>query len=202
MPLLYHNGTLSICSDVIAFIKWYAISTRVKGVHFTSDDEEASLEYFYSIGLGHAKRGKPRDAIFYFNMVLAVNPTHLNALINKANALGKIGRYNEAISFYDMALNLKPNHVICLLNKGLALHYLQRYDEAITCYDKILSQEPEHASTLYHKACSKTLQKNTEEALVLLERAIVLEPEFAIKASGDKDFDILRSDDRFKALIT
>jgi len=188
--------------DAAAFIKWDTIRTRVKGIHFSSDDEEINLEYFYSIGLGHAKRGKPRDAIFYFDKVLAVNPTHLNALINKGNALGKIGRYNDAISSYDTVLRLKSNHVICLLNKGLALHYLQRYDEAITCYDKILSLEPEHTGALYHKACSKSLQKNAEEALALLERAVVLDPECGIKASGDKDFDILRDDHRFKALVT
>ncbi|NHI02468.1 hypothetical protein DYY67_0507 [Candidatus Nitrosotalea sp. TS] len=36
----------------------------MKGIRFTSDDEEASLEYFYSIGLGHAKRGNPRMPYF------------------------------------------------------------------------------------------------------------------------------------------
>ena len=79
----------------------------MKGIHFFSDDEEVNLEYFYNIGLGHAKRGKPRDAIFYFDKVLAVNPAHLNALINKGNALGKMGRYNDSISSYDVDFETK-----------------------------------------------------------------------------------------------
>ncbi|MDE1726600.1 MAG: tetratricopeptide repeat protein [Thaumarchaeota archaeon] len=174
----------------------------MKGIHFSTDDEEASLEYLYNIGLGHAKRGKPRDAIFYFDKVLTVNPAHLNALTNKGNALGKIGKYNEAISAYDAVLKILPNHTACLLNKGLALHYLQRYDEAVSCYDKILSQLQDQPNALYHKACSKSLQKDTEGALILLERAIVLDPQYGAKASGDKDFDILRNDDRFKALVS
>ncbi len=178
------------------------IHSVLKGIHFSSDDEEISLEYIYNIGLGHAKRGKPKDAIFYFDKVLKVEPTHVNALLNKGNALGKLGKYKEAIMSYDMALNTNPSHPLGLLNKGLALHYLQKYDEAVTCYDKILPPQSESANVLYHKACSKTLQKNIAESLQLLERAIVLDPEYANKASKDKDFDILRDDDRFKALVT
>ncbi|WP_166389901.1 TPR end-of-group domain-containing protein [Candidatus Nitrosotalea sp. TS] len=52
------------------------------------------------------------------------------------------------------------------------------------------------------KPAANHSRKISEEALVFLEHAIVLDPEYAIKASGDKDFDILRDDDRFKALVT
>ena len=172
------------------------------GISFSSDDEGINLEYIYKIGLGHAKRGKPKDAIFYFDKVLMVDPTHLNALLNKGNALGKLGKYEDAIKVYDRALKKSPSHPVCLLNKGLALHYLQRYDEAVTCYDKIQPPQSESASVPYHKACSRARQKNISEALKLLERAIVLDSEYANKASKDKDFDILCNDDRFKALVT
>lgn len=174
----------------------------MSGIRFSSDDEEINLEYIYNIGLGHAKRGKPKDAIFYFDKVLMVEPTHVNALLNKGNALGKLGKYEDAITVYDRLLKRNPSHPVCLLNKGLALHYLQRYDEAITCYNKIPPPQSENPSVLYHKACSRALQKNITESLKLLERAIVLDPEYANKASKDKDFDIFRNDDRFKALVT
>ncbi len=173
----------------------------MKGISFSSDDEDASLEYLYTIGLGHAKRGKPKDAIFYFDRVLMVEPTHINALFNKGNALGKLGRYEEAIQVYDSVLKERPNHIASLLNTGLALHYLQKYEEAIFCYDNILAQEPQNANVLYHKACSKALQKDAKDSLALLERAIVLDPGYAVKASKDKDFGILRDDERFKALV-
>jgi tetratricopeptide (TPR) repeat protein len=171
-------------------------------VDFSSDDQELTLEYLYTIGLGHAKRGKPMDAIFYFDKVLLVDPNHVNALINKGNALGKLGKYADAISVYNAALKIKPNHPICLLNKGLALHYLRRHDEAIDCYDKILSQEPDNADALYQKACTKSLQNKVEESLSILEHAVKLDSQFAAKASGDKDFDPLRNDARFKALTS
>ena len=169
-------------------------------IKFSSDDE-INLEYLYDIGMSHAKRGKPRDAIFYFDKVLSVEPNHVDALANKGNALGKLGKYEVAVTTYDTALKIKPDHVVCLLNKGLSLHYLKRYEEAITCYDKILSQNPNNANALYHKACTRSLQRDANTALELLERAIRIDSEFASKASGDKDFDTIRNDTRFKALI-
>lgn len=181
------------------FFKNYQLSGFI---NFSSDDEDVNLEYLYNIGLSHAKRGSPRDAIFYFDKVLEVEPNHVNALANKGNALGKLGKYDQAITCYDIILKDKPEHTTSLLNKGLALHYLGRYEQAITCYDKILSRTPDNASTLYHKACTKSLQKYTDQSLALLEKAILLDGEFAKKASMDKDFDIMRDDPRFKSLTT
>ena len=169
-------------------------------IKFSSDDDEINLEHFYNIGLSHAKHGKPRDAIFYFDKVLSVEPNHINSLVNKGNALGKLGKFDAAIISYDSVLKIKPNHIICLLNKGLALHYLARYDDAISCYDKILSQEPSNANALYHKACTKSLQRDFSTTLELLEQAIRIDSQFAIKAYGDKDFDSIRDDTRFKSL--
>ena len=169
--------------------------------HFSSDDQEINLEYIYNIGVGHAKRGKPRDAIFYFDKVLKVEPNHIRALIGKGNALGKLGKYEDAISSYDIALKIQPTNIIGLLNKGLALHYLKRYNEAINCYDTVLSQDPDHALTLYQKASSKSLQNKIEEAITLLEQAIISDSQFAEKASHDKDFEPLKNNEKFKSLV-
>ncbi len=167
-----------------------------------SSDEELNLEYLYKIGLSHAKRGNVRDAIFYFDKVLSVEPEHVNALVYRGNALGKLGKYNDSLTCYNKVLKINPNHQMSLINKGLALHYLKKYDEAISCYDKILEKDPQNANALYHKSCSKSLQGNSEEALILLEQAIVIDSEYGIKAARDLDFESLRADQRFKALTS
>lgn len=139
---------------------------------------------------------------FFFDKVLDVEPDHANALAHKGNALGKLGKYDQAISCYDTVLKIKPDYTTCIINKGLALHYLGRYDQALSCYDRILEKTPDNPSVLYHKACTKSLQNDTEQALALLEKAIILDSEYAVKASQDKDFDILLNDSRFKALTS
>lgn len=195
----FDTCTISICLRVYFMVR--SILHMAGFVEF-SDDEDQNLESIFKIGLHHAKRGKPRDAIFYFDRVLSVEPEHLNALIYKGNALGKLGKYEEAISIYDKALTIKPDHVTCLLNKGLAFHYLKKYKEAISCYDMILSQTPEDAGALYHKACSKTLEDKKDEAIQLLEKAIMIDSQYVEKASGDMDFTRLRTDTRFQSLIS
>ena len=169
-------------------------------INFSEDDADANLEYLYSIGATHEKRGSPRDAIFYFDKVLEVEPEHINALAHKGNALGKLGKYDMAIGCYDIVLKIKPDYTVCILNKGLALHYLGRFDQALSCYDKILQKTPDDPSVLYHKACTKSLQNDTDQALELLEKAILLDSKYASKASQDKDFDVLRNNSKFKAL--
>ena len=174
-----------------------------KGTVFSSDsDEDSAVEDIYSIGLAHARRNMPKDAIFYFDRVLMVDPSHTRARFNKANALGKLGKYDEAILHYNSIIKDLPRHTHSLLNKGLALHYLRRYDEAIACYEKTLSIEPENASAMYHIACSKAVQKKNSESLSMLERAVVLDPQFAIKAQKDADFTGLLKDPRFQALVS
>lgn len=171
-------------------------------VKFSNDEEEESLESLYRIGLFHAKQGKPRDAIFYFDKVLQVNPHHINALTSKGNALGKLGRYEEAISIYDKVLSIKPDHHICLINEGLSFHYLGKYQQAIDCYDKIINANAKDANAIYHKACIKSLQGKVKEALVLLEGAIKIDPQFAEKARLDIDFQKIQENPQFKSLTS
>lgn len=91
-------------------------------VNFSVDDEDVNLEYLYNIGLSHAKRGSPRDAIFYFDKVLDAEPNHANALANKGNALGKLGKYDQAITCYDKILEQTPvMQVPCITRLALDL---------------------------------------------------------------------------------
>lgn len=166
------------------------------------EDDESALEYFYKIGLNHIKYGNPKDAIFYFDKVLSIDPTHFNAMFNKGNMLGKMGKYEYAIIAYNDALKIKPEHPVCLLNKGLALHYLAKYVEAVECYDKIIANSPHDSQALYQKACTRARQNNVEDALLLLEHAVRSDPNNASRAAGDKDFDVLYNDERFHALIS
>ncbi|HJU13075.1 MAG TPA: tetratricopeptide repeat protein [Candidatus Nitrosotalea sp.] len=174
-----------------------------RGREFSADEnEDSAVNTLYKVGLSHARHGKPKDAIYFFEKVLLVSPKHLQARFNKANALGKLGRYEEAIAEYEVVLKSRPDHKISLLNKGLALHYLRRYEEAAACYQCILSADPKNASALYQMACTRALQGNLSESLGLLEMAIVYDSQFAAKAAIDPDLAILQGDKKFRALIS
>jgi hypothetical protein len=51
------------------------------------------------------------------------------------------------------------------------------------------------------KACCYGLQGKVEEAIENLQRAIELDSKCERYAKTDSDFDVIRGDDRFKALL-
>ena len=80
---------------------------------------------------------------------------------------------------------------------------LQRYSEAIKSYDKALEIKPDLHQAWYNKAGAYAVQSHLELAIQYLEKAIELNPEkYREMAQTDPDFDNIRSDARFQALLT
>jgi tetratricopeptide (TPR) repeat protein len=65
--------------------------------------------------------GRYEDAIQWYEKVLDIDPTHLDALNSKGISLKELGQYEQAIEWYDKASIIDPNDVNALYNKGLAL---------------------------------------------------------------------------------
>jgi tetratricopeptide (TPR) repeat protein len=109
----------------------------------------------------------------------------------------------EAIAAYDQALAIKPDKHEALNNKGVDLSELGRKEEAIAAYDQALAIKPDDTSAWYNKACCLVLFNQADEALPFLQKAIELEggTKYIEMAKTDADFDSIRHDPRFQALI-
>jgi len=82
------------------------------------------------------------------------------------------------------------------------LQKLGRTQVAIESCNNALSISPQHANAFYNRACFNALINQTDQALADLQQAISLSPEeYRETAKTDTDFDSLRDDSRFKALI-
>jgi len=77
------------------------------------------------------------EAISYYNLVLQIIPSDIDALNGKALALDNIGKHEEAISFYDMALAIDSTDIDALFGKAISLESLGREEEAISNLEKI-----------------------------------------------------------------
>ncbi|NEP14382.1 MAG: tetratricopeptide repeat protein [Symploca sp. SIO2C1] len=85
---------------------------------------------------------------------------------------------------------------------GNGLYKLRRIEDAIASYDKAIEFNPDDDAAWYNKACFYALQNNCDLAIENLQQAIHLNPdEYREMAKTDSDFDNLRSDTRFQALI-
>ncbi|NEO95112.1 MAG: tetratricopeptide repeat protein [Moorea sp. SIO3G5] len=87
-------------------------------------------------------------------------------------------------------------------NRGIALRKLGQNEAGIDSFDQALKKQPDLQQAWYNKACCYALQGNVDLALYNLQQAITLNPEdYRDMAKTDSDFDTIRSDQRFQALI-
>jgi tetratricopeptide (TPR) repeat protein len=146
--------------------------------------------------------GRFEEAIASYDQALKLKPDDHQAWNNRGNALGNLGRFEEAIASYDQALKLKPDYHQAWNNRGNTLGNLVRFEEAIASYDQALKLKPDKHEAWYGKACCYALQGNVEQTLENLQKAINLSPdEWREWAKTDSDFDGIREDERFQALI-
>ena len=79
-----------------------ALSDYAEAEKLLSDE----LPYPYLRGRLWLERGYPEKAVPYLDSFLGKNPRHVDALLVRSRALGKIGRLDEAVSDLDTAIPL------------------------------------------------------------------------------------------------
>ncbi|MFC1997045.1 tetratricopeptide repeat protein [Chloroflexota bacterium] len=85
---------------------------------------------------------------------------------------------------------------------GICYAALGQHERAIQDYDKAIEINPEHAKAYYNKACCYGLQGKADEAVVWLREALNrAQDEYCELAKEDSDFDLVREEEKFKALM-
>jgi len=178
--------------------KWKeAIAAFDQAVAIKPDEHDT----FYNKGIALGNLGRYEEAIAAFDQALAIKPDRHDAFYNKGIVLGNLGRYEEAIAAFDQILAIKPDYHDTFYNKGVALGNLGRYEEAIAAYDQVLAIKPDYAQGIFNKACCYGLQGDAVTAIEFLQQAIELNPKYREDAKTDSYFDIIREDERFRAVV-
>jgi uncharacterized Ntn-hydrolase superfamily protein len=81
-------------------------------------------------------------------------------------------------------------------------HAAGRYAEGVGVLREAAGRLGEDAVLLYDLACFESLAGDTEEAIRHLARSLELDPGLRAGAAADSDFDALRQDPRFAALVS
>ncbi len=128
----------------------------------------------------------------------------LDSLYNLAFNLNNYSYYHEALACLEKIIDyLSDSHKIYFvwINRGVVLEKLNRYEDALQSYDKALKLKPDNDQDWYNKACVYSLQNSVDLAVENLAQAINLNRECREYAKTDSDFDNIRENPKFKALI-
>ena len=159
-----------------------------------------TVESLLKSGQTSLNLGNPKDALVFYDKVLANDPSNIQALLKKGNILGKLGRFDHAIICYDKVL-IQEENLLAFLNKGLAHHYVGQYKIALECFDKVLDVKPKNTTALYNKASSLTKSGKIRDGIKILSDVVKLDSSFKEKAKSDIDFQEIRKLNEFKEII-
>ncbi len=126
-------------------------------------------------------------------------PDH--ALYLQGESLRALDQFREALGPLSRAAQGSPNNVHIWLALGWCYKRTGRIDLAIESLEEALSAEPNDALVNYNLACYWSLAKNKRQALSYLSRAIDLKDDYRNLVAAESDFDPLRSDPAFQALV-
>jgi uncharacterized Ntn-hydrolase superfamily protein len=88
------------------------------------------------------------------------------------------------------------------LRRATSFHQPGKYAEGAALLRAELAKQGDDPVLLYDLACFESLAGDAAEALEHLSRSLELDPKLRLGAAADTDFDALRQDPRFPALVS
>ena len=123
------------------------------------------------------------------------------AIALRAEALRALCRFSDALPYFQQAVSDNPKSMTSWLGFGWCLKRLGRLPEAINVLTQgidLCSNEPILA---YNLSCYHSLAGNVPAAIEYLTKAISFDERFRSLTSCESDFDQIRNDPRFVAVI-
>ncbi len=153
-------------------------------------------------GLTYMAQEEYQHAIADYNQVIALNPDSAIAYNYRGQAYARLQQYARALEDYTQAIMLDPNYAVAYNNRGLCYARMSNHTQAIAEYRLAVIANPRYATAYYNAACAAGLMNNASVACTWLEKAIALNPRYRTLAQRDSDFEYIRGNKKFQALLT
>ena len=128
------------------------------------------------------------------------NRAHVLLLVGQANRI--LERYTAAIESLLRSADQDGDNVTVWLALASCYKRIDRLDLAIEALEQALQVDDESAIVHYNLACYWSLSGNPVIALYNLSVAFDLDPRYRDRVAKESDFDPIRGDLRFQALIS
>lgn len=131
------------------------------------------------VNLGNAQReqGKLDECMAAYDKALAIDPTYVDAYINRGTAWRYKEDYKAAVADFEKAVELRPDLPAPYLRAAHGLTEIGLYREALSYCDKALERLPTPPSSIY-SLMADLYERLTEldEAVACADRALAIDP--------------------------
>lgn len=151
---------------------------------------------------GYLELGMPDHALRALEKLGPRSAVSANGLFLWGETLRSLGRFQEAIEPLDRAAAVDPDNIQVWLALGWCHKRTSRLDLAIRDLEVALRSEPTAALVHYNLACYLSLAGQRDRAITALAKALAIDADFRLLVDSEPDFDPIRSDPEFQALVS
>lgn len=151
---------------------------------------------------GYLELNMPRQALEMLDRIDKPGTFRGQHLYLKGEALRALERYQEAVPVLVDAVDLAPSNIHAWLALGWCYKRIDQLDKAIDSLERAREVDASEPLIEYNLACYYSLQGSKSQALASLSRAISANPAFRDLVGRETDFDPIRSDPGFQALVS
>jgi Flp pilus assembly protein TadD len=154
-----------------------------------------------NLGSALYKLGRKTEARKSFDKAMQLDPTWSRPRNDIAILFREDGQLSLALDQALLAVDMDPKGAVTHYNYGVILDLNGRHSEARAQYQLVIELDPNLPEPHYNLACSYARTGNLNTALPHLKRAIRLQELFRDECKEDPDFDPIRDEPEFKALL-
>jgi len=150
---------------------------------------------------GYLELDMPQTALDMLSRLTDPGTFRGQKLYLTGEALRASERHAEAIGVLEQAADLLPSNVHVWLALGWCRKRTGQLDLAINALERAEEATPEEAIVHYNLACYWSLAGKKQRALAYLSRAISIDANYRELIVDEPDFDPIRSDPEFRAML-
>lgn len=167
----------------------------------TRSKERIRLNKFQREAEGYLELGLPALALKSLERLGDPSQFAPSTLYLWGEALRAAERYPEAIPPLERAADAEPENIHVWLALGWCYKRVGRLGLAIEAIEKALDSDPREAMLHYNLACYRSLAGEKDKAIAALSQALRIDPDFRNLIDSESDFDPIRNDPDFQALL-
>jgi tetratricopeptide (TPR) repeat protein len=162
-----YDEAITLCDQALAIDKGYDFAYETKG--------EA---YYYNEEF--------KEAIKYYNMAIAENPTNIENYILKSSSLGMLGEYTDAIKLLLETNHLYPNQSMILQSLGDVYSEIEEHSNAIRYYEDAFKLDDKSVELAANIGWGYYYEQNYEQAKNYAKKALELDNSYSDALFLDK----------------